>query len=565
MISLGRGLCSFLISAYIPLFWASVHADPVMAEVSQPELSESSATRAVAVSGNMAPLLFVPPTIVADEGTTLSIEVHGTDTDPADVLLLTQVSPLALNLTLNASVAPRLIISKLNGSLGYNDAGTYNIQWYLTDGVNPPVTATSTLTVRDAAPPPGAPPISVFPQDVLQGVRTAISIKGVNFGTATWVELRGSKGTVRADTVAILTATSLMASLMVPPLMAGQYEVVVTGPGGDQKLPSGVIVSTYRIEALDPETGQPLPRLGQHGPPLAPALSAAFPCEGINFCSTQRAVGVSPPQRCVNAGVSPFVSVTSLIYRTTFGGFDRRCWTKLKVRHQQEIGSPVQTGGHCHSDENRPLGAPTDTAGFTSDGTTPDFVVPHRWPEASGQIEGVLWSTDPNCPGLADSLNGDFIYCLFASSRFSVLLGLRTAGPGDSLIGTFPQHPTNWGMIPGMAAALDSVSIKWAAKYPSGPKLQFNDASLPWGGLFDAVNFNWTPDHCGHRVGAEMDIRSWALSSRQKRWANTFFRSHNFIVHPEKKPPHWHLYYVGPDTFRGPGSPIDWAEQRYGQ
>jgi hypothetical protein len=403
----------------------------------------------------------------------------------------------------------------------------------------------------------------VFPQDVLQGVRTAVSIKGVNFGTATWVELRGNKGAVRADTVVILSPTSLMASLMVPPSMAGQYDVIVSGPGGEQNLSSGVIVSTYRIEALDPETGQPLPQFEQQGQSLAPALSAAFPCEGINFCSTQRAVGVSPPQRCVNAGVSPFVSLTSLIYRTTFGGFDRRCWTKLKVRHQQEIGSPVQTGGHCHSDENRPLGAPTDTAGFTSDGTTPNFIVPHRWPEASGQIEGVLWSTDPNCPGLADSLNGDFIYCLFASPRFSMGMGLRTSGPGDEPIGNPSQHPTNWGMIPGMAAALDSVSAKWAAKYPTGPKLQFNDASLPWGGLFDAVNFNWTPDHCGHRVGVEMDVRSVNFDEIQARRARFFFESHNFIVHPEKNPPHWHVYYAGPDTFRGPGSTINWAEQRY--
>ena len=283
MISLVRGLVSFLLVASFPL-WTSVHADPVLAEVSQPELSERSATRAVPVSGNMAPLLFVPPAIEADEGTALSIEVHGTDTDAGDALLLTQESPLALNLMLKAAVAPRLIISKLNGSLSYDDAGTYDIQWSLTDGVNPPVIATTILTVRDAAPPPGAPPIFVFPQDLLQGVRTAVAIKGVNFGTSTWVELRGSKGTVRADTVAILGSTSLMASLMVPPSMAGQYDVVVTGPGGEQKLPSGVLVSTYRIEAIDPDTSQPLPQIGQHGTRLAPALSAAFPCEGIDFC-----------------------------------------------------------------------------------------------------------------------------------------------------------------------------------------------------------------------------------------------------------------------------------------
>jgi hypothetical protein len=60
-----------------------------------------------------------------------------------------------------------------------------------------------------------------------------------------------------------------------------------------------------------------------------------------------------------------------------------------------------------------------------------------------------------------------------------------------------------------------------------------------------------------------MDIRTKFFTKEQARWARFFFESHDFIVHPEKNPPHWHVYYVGPDTFTGPGSPIDWAQQRY--
>jgi len=525
-------------------------------------LSEGPAARARAVSGNQAPSLFIPPSIVVDEGTTFSIEVYGSDPDLVDVLLLTQASPPLLGLKLNTSVASGLVIANLSGSFGYNDAGTYNMLWSLTDGVNAPVTAQSTLTVRSVTPPPGAPPISAYPKDVLQGVRSSIAVKGEDFGTSTWVKLRGAKGTVLADTVVILSTTTLVASVLVPASMAGQYDVVVTSPKGEQKIPSGLVVSSYQLEAVDATTGLPVPRLA-HGPSLAPAAASAFQCEGINFCSVNAPVGVSPPQRCVNAGMSPYFSTTSLIYRTTFGGFNRRCWVKLRVRALQELGSPSPTGGHCHSDANRPLGAPTDTSGYTTDGTSPNFIVQHRWPEAAGRLEGVLWSTDPNCPGLADSLNGDYIYCLFTYPFFATGFGLRTSGPGDEPIGNPSQHPTNWGMIPGMAAALDSVSSKWAAKYPNGPKLGFNDASLPWGGLFDAVSSNWAPDHCGHRVGAEMDVRTVSLTKRQARWARLFFESSNFIVHPEKNPAHWHVYYAGADTFRGPGSPINWAEQRY--
>ena len=528
-------------------------------------VSERPATRALAVSGNASPSLSVPATIEADEGSTLSIEVNGADADASDLLTLTQASPPALGLKLSTSATSGLVLGTLGGALGFDDAGTYQIFWSLGDGVNPPVAGQSTLTVRDVPPPPGAPPVAAFPQDVLQGVRTTIAVKGESFGTSTWVELQGKKGTVPADTVVILSSTTLVASVLVPASMAGQYDIVVTGPNGEQRLPSGVVVSTYQIEAIDPATGQPVPHPVK-GPSLAPSASTAFQCEGINFCSVNAPVGVSPPSQCVSAGINPYFSATSLIYRIIFGGFNRKCWVHLHVRPLQELGgSQSPTGGHCHSDENRPLGAPVDTSGYTTDGTSPNFIVQHRWPEAAGRLEGVLWSTDPNCPGLADSLNGaqNYIYCLYAYPFFATGFGLRVSGPGDEPWGNPSQHPTNWGMIPGMAAALDSVSADWVAKFPSGPKLGFNDASLPWGGLFDAKNFNWEPDHCGHRVGAEMDIRSVTFTAKQDRWAETFFRSHNFIVHREKHPVHWHVYYAGSDTFRGPGSPITWAEQRY--
>lgn len=545
-------------------FYQAILPRPAQAEPSTIAISENVAVRAAAVSGNMAPSLFTPPDIVVDEGSSLLVEVHGTDSDATDVLALDQVSAPALGLEVRTSTTSGLIIGSLAGALGYNDAGTYAIAWSLSDGVNPPVTTTSTLTVRDVAPPPGVPPISVFPRDILQDVRTSISVKGEHFASTTWVELRGKNGTVPADTVVLLSSTSLAASVLIPASMAGQYDVVVTSPSGNQELPLGVTVSTYQLEAMDVVSGQPVPRRVD-GALLSAAAPSTFQCEGINFCSVNAAVGVSPSQHCISAGISPYFSSTSLIYRALFGGFNRRCWVRLKVRALQDIGSPSPSGGHCHSDAGRPLGSPVDTSGFTTDGTSPNFIVQHRWPDAAGRLEGVLWSTDPNCPGMADSLNGDYIYCVFASPFFSTGFGLRTSGPGDQPIGNPAEHPTNWGMIPGMAAALDSVSQKWANTYPGGPKLGFNDASLPWGGLFDAnPPYNWTADHCGHRVGTEMDLRSTAFTTdRQARRARFFFESHNFIVHPEKKPVHWHLYYAGSDAFRGPGSPIDWAERRY--
>jgi len=174
----------------------------------------------------------------------------------------------------------------------------------------------------------------------------------------------------------------------------------------------------------------------------------------------------------------------------------------------------------------------------------------------------VLWTTDPNCPGQADSLDASYIYCLF-SPAINSAWGLRPpGGPGDKSIGTNNAHPVNWGMIQAMAVALDSVSVQWSRLYPNGPKIGFNDASLPWGGMFDADS-TWTHPHCGHRVGIEMDHTSKnqaPLNHTQLDDANALFEDNGFIVGVEGN--HTHVYYDGPGTFRGPGSPLAKVEAR---
>jgi len=358
---------------------------PAWADSPNVVLSKSPAARALAVSGNQSPSLFVPPTLQVDEGSAISIQVTATDPDPTDNLKLTLSSPIALGLTLNASVAPSLLIAKLNGAMGYTDAGTYDLAWSLSDGMNPPVTAKTTLTVRSVTPPPNAPPISVFPSRLLLDVRANVVIKGPNFGTSTWVELRGTKGTISADTVTIVNSTALVASVLVPASMEGSYDLVMTGPAGqEQKLPSGITASVYRFQAIDATTGarlDPIPRGQTSGStrlapefpmiqsvprgqapraPKAPMTFPDFPCEGVNFCSLQTFVGIK--SGCEGVGVNPYFSYNYLLYQIVdqLTGQPIRCWTKLKVRNLHDpIGlSNLDSGGHCHPDENmggRPL------------------------------------------------------------------------------------------------------------------------------------------------------------------------------------------------------------------
>ena len=139
-------------------------------------LSSVVAARARAVSGQ-APSLFVPPSIETDEGATLNVQVTATDPDSTGHLEVTLSSPLALGLQVKEAVSPSLVIADLVGAIGFSDAGTYKLLWSATDGVNSPVTATTTLTIRDVPPSPSAPLLSVYPNELLLDVRANVFIK----------------------------------------------------------------------------------------------------------------------------------------------------------------------------------------------------------------------------------------------------------------------------------------------------------------------------------------------------------------------------------------------------
>src|SRR5712664_2895722 len=113
---------------------------PAQAEGSSSvRLSASPATRALAVSGNQAPTLIVPSVASFDEGSKVDIQVTATDPDPGDVLTLTASALPTWGLKLDASTNGSPISTNLRGSLGFTDAGIYEIIWTVSDGWNPPV------------------------------------------------------------------------------------------------------------------------------------------------------------------------------------------------------------------------------------------------------------------------------------------------------------------------------------------------------------------------------------------------------------------------------------------
>jgi len=99
--------------------------------------------------------------------------------------------------------------------------------------------------------------------------------------------------------------------------------------------------------------------------------------------------------------------------------------------------------------------------------------------------------------------------------------GLVALGAGGSiaLIGEDDVHPQRWRGTPGMIAALqtlgDRIQTQAAAiaalppaQRPAGifpDRLDVNDMSLPWGGLFDQFG-TWHHPHKEHRRGTEADV-----------------------------------------------------------
>jgi hypothetical protein len=108
---------------------------------------------APAPGGNATPVLSVPVSVTAAEGEAVTITATATDTDLSDVLTITATG-VPSSLTLNTTPASGTATATLTGTLGLNDQGNHTITWTVSDGTNPPQTATTVLTVANLDQPP---------------------------------------------------------------------------------------------------------------------------------------------------------------------------------------------------------------------------------------------------------------------------------------------------------------------------------------------------------------------------------------------------------------------------
>ncbi|HEU4765151.1 MAG TPA: putative Ig domain-containing protein [Candidatus Eisenbacteria bacterium] len=241
-----------------------------------------------APGGNALPILSVATTANGTEGQPFTITATATDTDGADVLTITATG-YPSSLTLTTTPATHTATATLSGTLGLDDQGDHTITWSVSDGTNPPVTATTLLTVAnlDQAPVVTAPanvsgavgtPITVTVTandpdgDIIANLTAAPLPVGAEFtantgntaGTLTWTPVAGQEG---ATNVIFTASNSLFGS--------ATTVFTISGSGADVPptvtAPTSVIGSegtlvTFTVTASDPDgdpitslTGSPLP------------------------------------------------------------------------------------------------------------------------------------------------------------------------------------------------------------------------------------------------------------------------------------------------------------------
>lgn len=209
------------------------------------------------------------------------------------------------------------------------------------------------------------------------------------------------------------------------------------------------------------------------------------------------------------------------------------------------LAATENSAGHHHvGNPPKPAGllnlAPSATVNTGASGTT---IVQFRAPEVSGPV--TITGTSPG----ATSASTSILIGLFTLVPYGPGLGYTLIG-GDTHGGAhFENHYATAKHI----ADLQQLAAEFYETFEI--ELQYNDSSLPWGGLFDYAwdeGTPWSTPHGGHRDGINTDLRIIAagslpaLTKSQKGEVRRAWVLLGGEVHVEgipPAPPHYHLRY----------------------
>lgn len=155
------------------------------------------------------------------------------------------------------------------------------------------------------------------------------------------------------------------------------------------------------------------------------------------------------------------------------------------------------SGGHQHN-ESRPNGGingTTDTALGTTQAT--GFPFSFIAPAPAGEHKITASCTDRTCTQEGPNV---------IEVKVPGLVSLGASG-FYGLIGVTGSHPDNHYLTLAAREKAGQLARRYRELFPTDPVLQYNDASLVWGGLFD-ISGHWQPPHREHRRGTVIDVRA---------------------------------------------------------
>lgn len=193
-------------------------------------------------------------------------------------------------------------------------------------------------------------------------------------------------------------------------------------------------------------------------------------------------------------------------------------------------------GGHDHHDNSRPPGEYDRYEGSTgSDGW--QFQVTYTAPEVSGPVDTYVACSSPSgyCYGGTFSLyvQVDGLVPLNAGLNYNLVGSYGMPGVGS-------RHISNHNGRPSFTSSLVYLADLYYFQY--GSKLEYNDLSLPLGGLFDVFN-NWRPDHWEHRMGISADLRLVPVARRNQ--LRNLLKAASIVGTTKIHRDHWHIREFG--------------------
>lgn len=189
--------------------------------------------------------------------------------------------------------------------------------------------------------------------------------------------------------------------------------------------------------------------------------------------------------------------------------------------------APVANSGfHDHDSPPRPTGTLIPDIDVTPSMGDPKIVSQYTATEVSGKVTLTASAQLLCCPAV---LFPNISFDLITRSPFASLWPLSQPTPSEhyTLVGTTSaigqRHLTNhWGS-PLLLDKIKKFARAYGKEFP-GNKLEINDMSLPWGGVFDlgptavcdaedppdpaVMGLEWGPCHDWHRFGKDVDINN---------------------------------------------------------